>query len=69
MRMLQMLVLPLIVSSLITGEQCLLLFSVKTVVSKAVVWVPLCDPAGGAWISLASSDKPDSTAMSEHDPH
>lgn len=63
MRMLQMLVLPLIVSSLITGEKCFLLLPAKTMGSKAVVRVPLHDPAGGASISLASSDKPESTAI------
>lgn len=63
MRMLQMLVLPLIVSSLITGEKYFLLLSAKTVVSKAVVRVPVHDPAGGAWISLASSDKPEFTVI------
>lgn len=63
MRMLQMLVLPLIVSSLITGEKCFLLLPAKTMGSKAVVRVPLHDPAGGASISLASSDKPKSTAI------
>lgn len=63
MRMLQMLVLPLIVSSLITGEKYFLLLSAKTVVSKAVVRVHLHDPAGGTWISLASSNKAASTAI------
>lgn len=61
MRMLQMLVLPLIVSSLITGEKPFLLLSAKAVISKemlAVVGVPLGERC---WISLANSDKPKCT--------
>lgn len=61
MRMLQMLVLPLIVSSLITGEKPFLLLSAKAVISKemlAVVGVPLGERC---WISSANSDKPKCT--------
>lgn len=52
MRMLQMLVLPLIVSSLITGEECFLLLSATAVTSRDRCLLLLEHPFVPQWSCL-----------------